>query len=450
MTKSGHILIVDDDEMVLEAMYESFIDTYDVTLASSGEAAIKHVVNNPDFDAVILDIRMARMDGLETASRLKEIVTTTPIIFHTGYPGDYSEQEVEQEYQPFDYVGKNERPERLHRAVRNAVAFHRLKNSRTDLIKFARTEYGLVGSSQSMQNVYQTIEKIGPTDSKVMILGSTGSGKELVARALHKRSSRRDKTLAIISCNRKSPDLVESELFGHLRGSFTGAITDRVGMFEYAHGGTLFLDEIGDLDITTQAKTLRVLENGEMHRIGSPEIIRVDVRLICATHHDLQAMVETGTFREDLYYRLKGIIIQLERLKDRREDIPELLDYFAERCCMKRASGLKVFEPAARDLLIEYDWPGNVRQLMDTIQSLIYLTPSYYITRQEVADYLKYRNAESNGDSSLSGKVRDYKRTVILQALDHHGYKVSAAARELRVDPSNLHKLMKDLEIQSR
>ena len=448
MGKLGTILIVDDDPLVLEAMEESFNDDYHVYSSSSGEEAITTLLDKREtIDAVILDIRMAKIDGLTTATRLKEIVPDIPIIFHTGYPGDYGEEEIESEYQPFDFVGKNERPIRLQRAVKNAVSFHRLKTSRTFLTHYARTEYGLVGSSQVMQEVYQTIETIGPTDSKVMILGATGTGKELVARAMHKRSRRCNKPLAIINCNHKAPDMVESELFGHLRGSFTGAIADRVGMFEYAHNGTLFLDEIGDLDISTQAKILRVIETGEMQRIGSPKIITVDVRLLCATHHDLQKQVEEGTFREDLYYRLKGVTIHMPSLEDRREDIPELLDYFIERCCARSATGLKVFEPAARDLLIEYNWPGNVRQLMDTVQSLIYLTPSYYITRREVEEYLKYPGQVPNSNGSLSERVRDFKRTIIVQALDRHGGNISATARELKVDPSNLRKMLKDLQI---
>ncbi|RKX30076.1 MAG: hypothetical protein DRP47_00100 [Candidatus Zixiibacteriota bacterium] len=440
-------MIVDDDPMVLEAMHESFADDYEVHLVSSGQEAIADLMKNRNFDAIILDIRMAEMDGLATASQLKKIDSQVPIIFHTGYPGDYSENKIEQDYQPFDYVGKNERPVRLQRAVKNAVIFHQLKKNQTDLIQLARTHYGMVGSSSLMQEVYQIIEKIGPTNSKVMILGPTGTGKELVARAIHKRSHRFDKPLAIFNCNHKAADLVESELFGHLRGSFTGAVADRQGMFEYANGGTVFLDEIGDLDITTQAKILRVIETGEMQRIGSPEVLRVDVRLICATHHNLEKAVQQNLFREDLYFRLKGVVIELPPLKNRREDIPELLDYFVERCCELGSTGLKVFEPAARDFLIEFDWPGNVRQLLDTAQSLIYLSPSYYITIQEVKDYLGVGPDRRKQEGSLSERVREFKKLTLIQILDRNHQNVRASARELGVDSSNLRKLIKDLQI---
>ncbi len=447
MDKLGRILIVDDDPMVLEAIKESFIDEFEIILASSGEEAVSLLTDSQNIDTIILDIRMARVDGLVTASRLKEISPHIPIIFHTGYPGEYSEESIEKDYQPFDYVGKNERPARLRRAVRNAVQFYQLKTSSSDLINMAKVNYEMVGSSEKMQEVYQKIEKIGSTDSKVMILGQTGTGKELVARAIHKRSNRSDKPLAILNCHHKESGLIESELFGHLRGSFTGAFQDQIGMFEFAHNGTLFLDEIGELDVSTQAKILRVLESGEINKIGSPEIVKVDARFICATNLNLEKKVADGSFREDLFYRLRGVVIHTPALKDRREDIPELLDFFIERCCSKSGSSLKVFEPKARDLLIQYDWPGNVRQLMDTVQSLIYLSPSYYITHKEVVDYLECSPYSGNNGGSLSETVREFKKTVILQALDRHNHNISASARELKVDPSNLRKLIKELNI---
>jgi transcriptional regulator with GAF, ATPase, and Fis domain len=280
-----------------------------------------------------------------------------------------------------------------------------------------------------------------------MILGPTGTGKELVARAIHRRSRRADSRLAILNCNHKQTDLVESELFGHKRGSFTGAIEDRVGIIEYADGGTLFLDEIGDLDITTQAKLLRVIETGEMQKIGSPEVKTVDVRLICATHRDLQQMVNDGDFREDMYFRLKGITIILPPLRERREDISYLLHHFTERYCMIKGDGPRLFEPSAVDLLIEYDWPGNVRQLQDTVQSLIDLAPSSLISRDEVADYLAVEQRSTNGAIGLNDQLRAYKRTLIIQVLTRHNNNASAAARELSIDPANFHRMIKNLRI---
>ncbi len=448
MDKFGSILIVDDDPLVLEALEQTFMDDYQVYAVSSGKEALEMVGNSHQIDAVVLDIRMAKMDGLETAQHIRTINPDLPIIFHTGYPGEYSESKIEREHHPFDYVGKNEYPGRLVRAVKNAVSYYRLKTNRSNLIEFAREEYGMVGKSAAMQEIYKTIEKIAPTDNKVMILGKTGTGKELVARAIHKRSKRAHKRLVIFNCSHKSPDLIESELFGHLKGSFTSAIADRMGLFEYADGGTLFLDEIGDLDLTTQTKLLRVLETGEMQRLGSPKNITVDVRLICATHTDLSKLVSEHKFREDLYYRLKGVVITLPTLRQRREDIPALIDYFLENYTLKTSVGVKLFEPAAKDLLVEYDWPGNVRQLMDTVQSLVDLSSSSFITRKEVESYLAYRGrTHSVPSGSFRERVKEYKKILIIQALARNNNNVSAAARELSLDPSNLRKMIKKLNI---
>jgi transcriptional regulator with GAF, ATPase, and Fis domain len=224
-----------------------------------------------------------------------------------------------------------------------------------------------------------------------------------------------------------------------------------VGLFEYADRGSLFLDEVGDLDVTTQGKLLRVLETGEMQRLGAPETVVVDVRVICATHRDLQAMVKENKFRGDLYYRLKGVTIALPPLRGRPDDIPELVDYFVENHCAKEGIAAKVFEPAARDSLVDYDWPGNVRQLMDTVQSLIDLSPSQFITAEEVSRYLGCGGFPS-GDRkrSLSDQVREFKKRLVIKALDHNHHNIRAAARELSMDSSNLRKLINDLNVSVR
>ncbi len=442
------LLIVDDDPLVRQSLQQMFMDDFEVTLAASGPEALAILKSATSrFDAIILDIKMAKMDGLETAGHIQKIDPEVPIIFYTGFPGDYAESQIDQKYHPFDYVVKNERPGRLMRAVKNATEMHRLKSHTLDLIRLAREQYRMVGKSAAMLDLFQTIERIAQTDAKVMILGPTGSGKEMVARAIHHRSRRVDRRLAILSSSRRQTDLIEAELFGHLRGAFTSAIADRIGLFEYANGGTLFLDEIGDLDIATQAKLLRVLESGEMQRIGSPEIIKVDVRIICATHHDLKKMVERGEFREDLYYRLKGVTIALPALKDRREDIPDLIDYIVDNHCQKNGYPLKVFEPAARDYLVAYDWPGNIRQLSDTVQSLCDLSASSYISLASVVQYLESATEVSVGPRSYNDQLRTAKRDIIIGALARNNHNISAAARELQLDRSNLHKTIRELGI---
>jgi len=448
MDKMSTILIVDDDNLVLDALQESFIDDYNVIVGHSGPEALQLLKENTSVAVVILDIKMAKMDGLETASRIKEINPGLPIIFHTGYPGDFSEREIEKNYQPYDYVIKDERPTRLKRAVKNAIQYHSFKSKSSEIIEIARSEYGMVGKSSKMQEIYRTIEKIAPTESQVMITGPTGSGKELVAMAIHNRSNRAAQKIGILNCNHRQPDLIESELFGHRKGSFTGAVEDRIGLFEYADGGTVFLDEIGDLDFTTQAKLLRAIETGQIKTIGSPELRQVDVRVICATNKDLDKMVADKEFREDLYYRLKGVIINLPSLKERSEDIPDLVTMFAEQYSMTKSCGIKIFEPTAMDLLIDFDWPGNVRQLHRAVRSLIDLSISSYISKEEVADYLNCRMYESGEDTSYSGQIALAKRKIIIQALYQTNNNISAAARMLQMDSSNLHKIIKDLDIK--
>jgi len=447
MDKLGKIIIVDDDRLVLEALHQTFLDSYEVLMADCGAESLKLVQDHDDINCVVLDIRMAEMDGLQAAEAIRELRPDLPLIFNTGYPGDYSEAEVNREHRPFGYISKSERPEKLIRSVQKAVTFHRLKTDPAALASHACREFNMVGHSPTMLRIYKTIEHIGPTDSKVMILGPTGSGKELVARAIHKRSRRADKHLAILNCNHKAADLVESELFGHLKGSFTSAVRDQVGMVEYADGGTLFLDGIGNLDHTTQEKLLRVLETGEMYRIGSAEMIQVDIRIICATNSRLEEMVASGTFREDLYYRLRGVQIMLPPLKDRREDIPELIDLFNESYCSKSDIPLRVLTPNALNLLIEFDWPGNVRQLCDTIHSLIDLSHSELVTRRDVADFLHFKGCSIACDGSMRERVREFKRLILVQAIAEHKGNIAATARDLVVDQSNLRKMLKDFDL---
>lgn len=454
MTKNGKILIVDDDPLVLEALQQEFMDEYQVLVADSGEVALRLVRSHPDLDAAVLDIRMARIDGFQAAAAIRDGFPDLPVIFNTAYAGEYSEADIEERHHPFEVLGKDESPYRLRRTVRNAVELHRLQSGAGhNLVELALKEYGMVGRSSVMRRIYQRIEKIGPTESKVLVLGPTGSGKELVARALHSRSHRAKGPLRILNCNHKAPDLVESELFGHVRGSFTGAHADHVGIVEAAHSGTLFLDEIGNLDIVTQGKLLRVLETGEMNRLGSVEVNKVDVRLICATNCDLEGLVASGTFRHDLYYRIKGVTIVLPPLAERVEDIPELVSYFAERYATRKNEPVKYFHSEAIELMQQYEWPGNVRYLNETVKSLIDLSNSTLITRDEVADYLDFNGRDEGGrpaepdddEGTLSEQVRRFKIRLIKRKMVQHESNLSAVARDLGIDRSNLRRTMRDL-----
>jgi DNA-binding NtrC family response regulator len=433
------VLLVDDEPAVLDMLACLLSDQFPVLTAGSGTAAVDAVQQDGGIAAVVMDIKMAGMDGLAAAREIRKIAPDVPIIFHTGYPGDYNEDEIDATEKPFDYVLKGEAISRIIRAVRNAVECYRLKRGGGFPADGTGAMGGIIGRSQPMQHVFGLIRRAAPTDSRIMILGETGTGKELVARSLHAQSPRKEHRLAILNCNHKSPDLVETELFGHVAGAFTGAVGNRLGLFEYADKGTVFLDEIGDLDMTTQAKILRVLETGEFQRIGAPENLRTDVRIICATHRNLADLVARQVFREDLFYRLKGITVELPPLRDRREDIPLLVERFLDRCTVEQGLSPKIFDSTAMDELIAFDWPGNVRQLLNTVESLVTLAESDIIFGDDVKRFL---NLDQRPDTltcgNLTERVRSYEKTLIIAALQQTGYNISAAARVLLIDRTNL------------
>jgi DNA-binding NtrC family response regulator len=444
------ILVVDDDPRVLAALKDLFIDDYNVITAGTGEKAIAAATEHENIAVVVMDIKMEGMDGIRAARGISSLRPGIAIIFHTGYPGEYDENSIDAGEQPFDFITKGTSSQRLLRSVRNAVEAWRLKTDLSKLSQIGEQRFQMIGRSKPMLSVYQQILKVAPLDTKVMILGESGTGKELVARGIHNLSLRADKKFSVFNCNHKNPELVEAELFGYLKGAFTDAKFDRPGLFEYADGGTVFLDEIGDLDITTQGKLLRVLESGEYQPIGSPETRVSNIRLLCATHRNLEDLVASGTFREDLYYRLRGVEIKLPALRERREDIPLIADHFKDNFTIERDMPPKYFDPLAMEILIGHDWPGNVRQLLKTVESLVYLTDSYLILEDDVRKQLKM--AASNGsasesDRSLSVRVREFRRNCIIEALHTAKGNISEAARLLEMDRANLRKEIQSLKI---
>lgn len=439
--KRDRILLVDDDTMVLEMLKDLFAEEYEIVAVSSGQAAIDAAKKYDDFAAIVMDIKMAKMDGITAARKIREIRPESPIIFHTGYPGEYDESEIDSTEEPFDYVQKGKSVQRLIRSVRNAVESYSLKLDNKMLCQISERRYNMIGRSAAMQAVFQLIRKAAPNDNKVMILGESGTGKELVARAIHSSSRRAEKSFAILNCNHKAPDIIEAELFGNVKGAFTSADHDRVGLFEYANKGTVFLDEIGDLDLATQTKLLRVLETGEYVKLGSPAVRRTDVRVLCATHRDLEGLVRTGNFRDDLLFRLKGITISLPPLRERKEDIPLLVEKFTSHFTVEQGLPPKLFDNAAINVLLQHDWPGNVRQLLETIESLIVLSDSDIIFAEDVADHLKMTLLTSPESSRrLSDQLKEIERTLIIGALAEAKYNVTTAARLLSIDRANLHK----------
>ena len=449
------ILLVDDDPRVLEMLDQLFKNEYSTLLASSGKESIELIQKNEDVAAVVMDIKMSEMDGVEAARVIRQIAPGVPVIFHTGYPGDFDEDEIDERERPFDYIQKGEPVSKLTRSVRNAVESFRLKkNDHAWMAGHAEQNYGLIGDSAPMQQVYQLIRRVSASDTKVIIMGETGTGKELAARAIHFNSRRKDSHFAFLSCNRKSPDIIESELFGHIKGAFTGAIENRIGLFEYANHGSVFLDEVGDLDISTQGKLLRVLESGEFQSIGSPEVKTTDIRILCATHKNLEDLTNGGHFRQDLYFRLKGITIIMPPLRERRGDIPKLVERFKDKFTIEQGLPPKIFDTTALDALAQHDWPGNVRQLLETVESLIILCDSDIIVAHDVQSYLGKLPSSDHGTAgmtkNLAIRLREFRRSCILEALSETNGNVSAAASLLGLDPSNLRRLMKSLEITSQ
>ena len=439
------ILIVDDDSTMLSSLAAVFSDQYHTVLATSGSEAIDATTTDKSIACVVMDIKMPGMDGITAAREIRQINPDLPVIFFTGFAGQYSENDIDRSEKPFDFVIKGQSLTTLARSIRNAVESYYLKTDNKRLALYGETQYGIVGASFAMQQVCATIRKASQSNARVMILGESGTGKELVAQAIHTHSDRRNKRLAILNCNHKSPDLIESELFGHMKGSFTGSVIDRVGLFEYADGGTVFLDEIGDLDITTQAKLLRVLETGEFQPVGGDPIFRkTDTRFLCATHRNLEQMIKDGSFREDLYYRLKGIVISIPPLRSRKEDIPLLIDRFSDKLTIGSGLPPKVFDQSAVNLMLEFDWPGNVRQLFHVIESAVLLTASDLIIADDIRGFLGSSTYDvTSGRTRLPDRLRDLERTLIIEALSETKYNIGAAATLLGIDSSNLHKKIK-------
>jgi DNA-binding NtrC family response regulator len=368
------ILLVDDEADTLDACTQILRkDGFQVETATSAREAIQLLRSRP-FDLTITDLKMPQVDGLELLKAVKRIDPEMAVVMITGY-ATVETAVASMKEGAYDYIPKPFTPDELRLVVRNALERQELMGENTDLrerLSGGRDQL-LVGSSPAMQRVHQLIARVAETDSTVLILGETGTGKELVARAIHARSRRAPAPLITVNCAAIPSDLLESELFGHERGAFTGAIRRKRGSFELAHRGSLFLDEVGALNPALQAKLLRALQEGEVHPVGSERSVRLDVRIIAATNRDLTEATRQGTFRNDLFYRLNVVPIHVPPLREHKEDIPLLADHFIAQYRRKLQTPVRGMAPAALDLLVSYDWPGNVRELEHTIERAIIL-----------------------------------------------------------------------------
>jgi len=368
------ILIIEDEaaiRRVLTKIISEENETYEVEVAEDGLAGVEMVLKS-DFDLVLCDIKMPKMDGVEVLEKIKKIKPEIPVIMISGH-GDLDTAVNTMRLGAFDYISKPPDLNRLLNTVRNALDKKELVVENTLLKKKVSKKYEMIGESEAISYIKNMIEKVAPTDARVLITGSNGTGKELVAHWLHEKSERTKGPMVEVNCAAIPSELIESELFGHVKGSFTGANKDRAGKFEAANGGTIFLDEIGDMSLSAQAKVLRALQENKISRVGSDKDIKVDVRVIAATNKDLIKEISEGKFREDLYHRLAVILIDVPSLNDRRDDIPDLIRFFAEQIAEEQGTANKVFSDKAIKLLQEYNWTGNIRELRNVVERLIIL-----------------------------------------------------------------------------
>jgi DNA-binding NtrC family response regulator len=404
------ILIVDDEKSIRRSLRDVLeIEKYKVEEAVDGlDALVK--VKQDKFDIIILDIKMPKLDGLEALERIQLLVPETPVIMISGH-ADIDVAVVAVKKGAFDFISKPLDLNRLLITLRNAMDKSNLiidKKVLQKRISRSKKVTEIVGESQPIQDIKETIEKVAPTDARVLINGQNGTGKELVARWIHAKSPRKEEPIIEVNCAAIPSELIESELFGHQKGSFTSAHKDRKGKFELANGGTLFLDEIGDMSLSAQAKVLRALQENTITRVGGDKSINVDVRVIAATNKDLREEISKGRFREDLYHRLAVIIMTVPSLNERKDDIPLLVDHFVNDICGEYKVAPKKIEPAALKLMQKLNWSGNIRELRNVVERLIIMSQDS-ITKKDVENYVVPSSANKTNLESLFSQFKNLK-----------------------------------------
>ena len=441
----ARLLIVDDEKGIRDALAQVFeYEGQEVRVAEDGPDALL-VANTFQPDLVFLDVKMPGMDGLEVLARLGDESPGSLVIMISGHGTIETAREATRRG-AYDFLEKPLDTDRLLVTFRRALELKGLTESMAELRSQVESRYEIVGNSLPIRRVLERIEKVAATDARILISGENGTGKELVARAIHRLSSRSDTVFIEVNCAAIPSELIESELFGHLRGSFTGAFADRAGKFEQANGGTLFLDEIGDMSRDAQAKVLRVLEQGVLTRIGGSEAVEVDVRVLSATNKNLEQEIEDGGFREDLFYRLNVVPIRVPSLRERQEDIPMLVTHFSEGMVAREGSVPRVFSDAAMERLKTLTWPGNVRELRNTVERLLILTDGSEITSDDV-DLLTISRARSVDPGrellaldNFSAFKEEAERAYIVGKLRANDWNVAETARRIEMPRSNLYK----------
>jgi two-component system nitrogen regulation response regulator NtrX len=438
------VLIVDDEPGIRQAL-KQVLEYEGMTIRTAGSGG-EAITVYPEFrpHLTFMDVKMAGIDGLETLARLRELDPHAVVVMISGHGTVQTAVEATQKG-AFDFLEKPLDTDRLLVTVRNALRHVELTGENERLREVVTSRYRMVGDAPALRDVRELIAKVGPTAARVLITGENGSGKELVARALHDASPRRLRPFVELNCAAIPSELIESELFGHMKGSFTGAIADRAGKFEQADEGTLFLDEVGDMSLAAQAKLLRVLQEGVVTRIGGSKSVQVDVRVLAATNKDLRAEIEAGKFREDLLYRLNVVEIRVPPLRERLEDVPMLVTYFAEAIAASAGVPLRRFGDDALERLMRRPWPGNVRELRNAVERLLILGTGKVIGAADVERLLP---AVEGGAEMVSpaapltfeGFKQEAEKNFLVQKLREHDWNVSETARALKMPRSNLYK----------
>ena len=441
---SQRVLIVDDEAGIRHALKQvlEYEDLEVRVAASGGEAIGLYAEFRPHL--VFLDVKMAGLNGLETLTRLRDLDPRAQIVMISGHGTIATAVEATQRG-AFDFLEKPLDTDRLLLTVRNALAHGELVGENARLREATESRYQMVGSSPALKTVRGLIAKVGPTSARVLITGESGTGKELVARALHEASPRRDRAFVEVNCAAIPSELIESELFGHMKGSFTGAFADHAGKFEQADGGTLFLDEVGDMSLSAQAKLLRVLQEGVVTRIGGAKPIQVDVRVLAATNKDLEIEIQEQRFREDLLYRLNVVPIEVPALRDRLEDVPALVAHFAQQLAAGAGVPGKKFSDEAIATLKARAWPGNIRELRNAVERALILASGKVVTGGDIARLLPGGDGpvpvvDAGPAQSLDDFKLEAERSFLRQQLELHDWNVSETARAIKVPRSALYK----------
>ncbi len=455
------ILVVDDDpghRVTLKTVLKSW--NYRITEADNGKTAVDKAKDSP-FDLILMDVRMAIMDGIDALIRIKSYNPAIPVIIMTAYSSVDSAVEA-MKAGAYDYLPKPLDFDELKITIERALEHTRLRHENRNLkdrLRSMSESRQIIATSKPMKSLLEVVATIAPSEATVLITGASGTGKELIARAIHANSNRAGGSLVAVNCAALNESLLESELFGHEKGAFTGADKRRDGRFVQAHQGSLFLDEVGEMSMPMQAKLLRVLQEGEIQRVGGDKSLAVDVRVITATNKDLSRMVAGGSFREDLFYRLNVVNLEVPTLSGRIDDIPALAQHFLNRYAERNRKTLKGFTPQAMDRLLRYDWPGNVRELENVVERAVILCPGEYVTKKdlplnisekdnamsEVAPFDSPGNAQGNDQC---GSLDEIEKAAVIRVLEQAGGNKSEAARLLGITRRTLYNKLEKYKIE--